>query len=234
MSTHVGLSPDTRDKSYILRNAAAQLYSSLYGRLTPTCVPQGLGIVIDLKEKVARTSMASPVVTTLVAPAEDTKLLHSSQVGVHLCGLTLPPNHFPPVGGGTSLVGQTSSATLKIQLPGMSLVDSPQVVPPTPPIKPLPLSLKLAFPSPLTPAKLSSPSLTILEGHTPDEGMMMEEGVVSPSHQLKKHKSEHKHKKKHKHKEDRHGDQKGEGNKEEHRRKHKHRHSKDTSSQGEL
>eukprot|EP00731_Ephydatia_muelleri_P018686 Em0011g726a len=72
-----------------LRNAAAQLYSSLYGRLTPTCVPQGLGIVIDLKEKVARTSMASPVVTTLVAPAEDTKLLHSSQV----------------VGGGTSLVG---------------------------------------------------------------------------------------------------------------------------------
>ncbi|KAL5486754.1 hypothetical protein EMCRGX_G019273 [Ephydatia muelleri] len=204
-----------------LRNAAAQLYSSLYGRLTPTCVPQGLGIVIDLKEKVARTSMASPVVTTLVAPAEDTKLLHSSQV----------------VGGGTSLVGQTSSAstpTLKIQLPGMSLLDSPQVVPPTPPIKPLPLSLKLAFPSPLTPAKLSSPSLTILEGHTPDEGMMMEEGVVSPSHQLKKHKSEHKHKKKHKHKEDRHGDQKGEGNKEEHRRKHKHRHSKDTSSQGEL
>ena len=183
---------------------------------------------------------------------------HHTCAGVHLCGLTLPPNHFPPVGGGTSLVGQvservsgatiicppphigflqTSSAstpTLKIQLPGMSLVDSPQVVPPTPPIKPLPLSLKLAFPSPLTPAKLSSPSLTILEGHTPDEGMMMEEGVVSPSHQLKKHKSEHKHKKKHKHKEDRHGDQKGEGNKEEHRRKHKHRHSKDTSSQGEL
>ncbi|KAL5486768.1 hypothetical protein EMCRGX_G019290 [Ephydatia muelleri] len=65
---------------------------------------------------------------------------------------------------------QTSSAstpTLKIQLPGMSLLDSPQVVPPTPPIKPLSLTLKLAFHSSLTLAKLSSPSLTILEGHTP-------------------------------------------------------------------
>ena len=183
---------------------------------------------------------------------------------MHVDTFTPHCSHFLPQGGGSaSLVGQVSvpclyhcfipssphltlpshlqtlsapTPTLKMQPPGgLSLVDSPQVLPPTPPIKPssIPssLSFKLTVPSSLTPAKLSSPSLTILEGHTPNEGMMLGEGVVSPTHQLKKHKSEHKHKKKHKHKEDRHGDQKGE----EHRRKHKHKHSKGmTSSQGEL
>lgn len=46
-----------------LRNSVALLYGALYGRLTPPCVPQGLGVVIDLKEKVARTSMASPAIS---------------------------------------------------------------------------------------------------------------------------------------------------------------------------
>ena len=62
-----------------LRNALAGLYSTLYGRLTPPCISQVLifvyylsrlcicslkvGIVIDLKEKTARTSLASPVGT---------------------------------------------------------------------------------------------------------------------------------------------------------------------------
>lgn len=195
-----------------LRNAAALLYSSLYGRLTPTCVPQGLGIVIDLKEKVARTSMASPVLTT-IPPTEEPKSLHSSQAGI-----------------GTSFVGQTLSTptpTQKVPLPGQSLIDAPQATPIKPP--PVPLSLKLTVPLPLTPAKLSSPALITPGSHTSEEGVVLDEGVVSPSHQLKKHKSDHKHKKKHKHKEDRHGDQKGEGHKEEHKHKHKHKHSKETS-----
>ena len=69
-----GLSDDA-----CLRNALAGLYSTLYGRLTPPCISQvfqlfmyfslpvcvncyqKVGIVIDLKEKTARTSLASPV-----------------------------------------------------------------------------------------------------------------------------------------------------------------------------
>lgn len=44
-----------------LRIAAVELYNSLYGHLTPTCVPQGLGMVINLKERVARSNVVSPI-----------------------------------------------------------------------------------------------------------------------------------------------------------------------------
>jgi transcription initiation factor TFIID subunit 2 len=54
-----------------LRNAAVDVYSALYGRLTPTCLPQGLGIVIDLKEKVARSSLASPALSPKTLTAGD-------------------------------------------------------------------------------------------------------------------------------------------------------------------
>ena len=72
-SCRSGLSGDA-----CLRNALAGVYSTLYGRLTSPCISQvfsvyllitnictciviKVGIVIDLKEKADRTSLASPV-----------------------------------------------------------------------------------------------------------------------------------------------------------------------------
>ena len=40
-----------------IRMQFARLYLTLYGRVTPSCLPQSLGVVIDLKEKTAHSSL---------------------------------------------------------------------------------------------------------------------------------------------------------------------------------
>jgi transcription initiation factor TFIID subunit 2 len=81
-STMSQLSHDPR-----LRNSFVALYSSLYGRLTPTCMPQGLGIVIDLKEQVARASLGSPVAAQL---SEDIPLPGPTTSGLYSVSIMYP------------------------------------------------------------------------------------------------------------------------------------------------
>ena len=40
-----------------IRMQLASLYLTMYGRVTPACLPQSLGVVIDLKEKTAHSSL---------------------------------------------------------------------------------------------------------------------------------------------------------------------------------
>jgi transcription initiation factor TFIID subunit 2 len=181
-----------------LRNAAVDVYSALYGRLTPTCLPQGLGIVIDLKEKVARSSLASPALSpkTLISATDDTRpktisptppvsgllqkeLLNSTPSPVIPQIKTEPMDTSPGAAitsGGSTSTGSASVKSLSLKIPTSHLK------------RPLlPYTHEGGeFPTPSPePGPSGAPS----------------EGSLSPyPSKHKKRKSEHKHKKKNKHK----------------------------------
>jgi transcription initiation factor TFIID subunit 2 len=202
-----------------LRNAAVEVYSALYGRLTPTCLPQGLSVVIDLKEKVARSSLASPAlvytphtISSTTTYSSCSNVLYVSQSPKTLSATddsrpkTISPT--PPVSGLLQLNSTPSPVIPQIKA-------EPMDTSPAPPSAAITtsggststgstsvksLSLKIPTSHLKRPLLLSTHEGGEFPTPSPEPGAPSE-GSPSPyPSKHKKRKSEHKHKKKNKHK----------------------------------